>query len=92
VVTIGTFFDKITDKWNTVKQLIEEKPYHVKQKKNGALGYEVIEFGASEFPSQISTFFAYKVEMPDNVDRHPLRLVDEEGNVIKGSIRNLRTI
>lgn len=71
---------------------ITEKPYYVKQRPGYALGYDVVEFNTQEFPDATPTFQAYKIIMPKDSGRYYLRLVDQKGRVIAGSIRKLQTI
>lgn len=73
---------------------VEEKPYYIKQRPGYALGYDVVEFNEKEYPGTQPTFTAYKVDIPalskGAAARFTLRLVDKDGKVVKGSVRNLR--
>lgn len=76
---------------NRVVSKIEEKPYYVKQGLGYTLGYDILEFTEEEFPGRTPSFTAFKIEMPKDVGGYQLRLVGRNGEVIRGSLRNLRT-
>lgn len=76
---------------NKVIRVVEEKPYYVKQKPGYSLGYDIVEFDQNEMEGRSPSFTAYKVELPKQ-GSHVLRFVDEDGVVIPGSTRNVRTV
>lgn len=77
-----------------VVQEITKKPYYVQQTPGYALGYYVVEFDpeAEGMQGRAPTFEAYKLDLSENQGTWQLRFVDEEGNVVPGSVRELRWI
>lgn len=77
-----------------VVQEVEMKPYYVRQRPGYALGYDIVEFDPKADPAlqgRSPSFEAYRVELEG--DRtYQLRFVDERGNVLAGSVREVRPI
>jgi hypothetical protein len=71
---------------------VREKKYIVRQQPGYTLGYKIVEFDSQKFPNESPTFSAYKIEMPGDFSRHCLRLVNQNGKVIDGSVRNLSIV
>jgi len=74
------------------KRRIAEKPYYVKQNPGYVLGYKVVEFSKEKFPDSEPTFTAYRVALPADYVHYTTQLVDGNGKIIAGSLRELRTI
>jgi len=77
-----------------VVQEIKAKPYWVRQTEGHALGYNIIEFNEDDpvmFGRQ-PTFTAFRVELEAYRGGYTIQLVDERGNVIPGSVREIRSI
>lgn len=75
-----------------VVQEIERKPYYVKQTPGYALGYDIVEFDPEkeEFQGRRPSFEAIKLELTPG--SYQIRVVDENGKVLKGSVREIRSI
>lgn len=77
-----------------VVQTIERKPYYVEQTAGYALGYKIVEFvppAEGEYSERQPTFEAYKVDL-EAKGKYVLRFVDQDGNVIPGSERVIRSV
>ena len=73
---------------------IELKPYYVRQTPGYALGYNIVEFDPENDPllqGRSPTFEAYRVELEGDKS-YELRFVDDAGNVLLGSAREVRPI
>lgn len=68
---------------------VREKQYIVRQQPGYNLGYKIVEFDSQKFSNESPTFSAYKIEMPGDFRRHCVRLVNQNGKVINGSVRNI---
>lgn len=78
-----------------VVQTVSPKPYYVQQAPGYALGYQIVDFDPSkpEFEGRQPSFEAYKVQLnPDPGARYSLRLVDEQGQVVAGSEREVLAV
>ncbi|MGI6165367.1 MAG: hypothetical protein ACOYEN_05190 [Limnochordia bacterium] len=77
-----------------VVQEISKKPYYVEQTSGYALGYNVVEFDpeAEGMTGRTATFEGYKLDLTDNQGTWQLRFVDANGDVVPGSVRELRWI
>lgn len=69
-----------------------EKPYHVEQTSGSSLGYSIIEFSPETCPEPSPDFTAFKIEMPQTPGRYCLRIVNESGQVLDDSTRELRIV
>jgi hypothetical protein len=65
-------------------------PYSVIQLAGSALGYEVIPLEESE--RQEVTFEGYRLEFAGQEDAYSVHMVDEQGQIVTGSERTLRTL
>ncbi len=70
---------------------IDQKMWYVEQTADAALGYNIIEFDPKVQGERPPSFEGFKVELDDS-GRYSFRLVDENGEVIKGSERLIRNI
>ncbi|NMB12812.1 MAG: hypothetical protein GX977_11050 [Firmicutes bacterium] len=68
------------------------KPYYVKQTPGYALGYDIVEFDAEsdEFAGRRPSFEAVKLELGPG--SYQIRVVDASGQVLKGSVRDIRSV
>jgi uncharacterized protein YegP (UPF0339 family) len=71
---------------------IEEKPYHVQQIPGAELGYTIIEYEPAAFGNRGPSLVGYKTEFEPGKGGYQIRLVDEAGMVVDGSIRELRAV
>ena len=76
-------------KHNKVIAKIEQKPYFVKQRPGHNLGYDIVDFDIQSYPDEKPTFYAYKFTIPDSFGEYQLRLVNQEGIILKTSIRKV---
>lgn len=77
-----------------VVQEITRKPYWVRQTEGHALGYNILEYDEDDpimFSSQ-PTFEGYRVELEAVSGGYTMQMVDSQGNVIPGSVREIRSI
>lgn len=73
-----------------VVERVHERPYYVEQRPGYALGYDIVESDPGKPPSADPSFRAYRIKIPEAGRRCTIRLVDESGRVVPGSVRNLR--
>lgn len=75
-----------------VVQTIEQLPYYVQQTPGYALGYEIVPFDPTkpEMQHRRPTFTAFKVELAPG--SYTLQVVDANGKVVPGSVRQIRTV
>jgi hypothetical protein len=71
---------------------IEEKPYLVEQIPGAERGYIIVNYDAGKHPESGPTFQAHKVEFDPEKGDHQIRLVDASGEVVAGSVRELRAV
>ena len=67
-------------------------PYYVQQTPGYALGYEIVEFDPDkvEMAGRRPSFAAFKLVLEPG--SYVIRAIDEAGNVVPGSVREIRTI
>ncbi|HHW09707.1 MAG TPA: hypothetical protein GXX29_07025 [Firmicutes bacterium] len=77
-----------------VIEVIERKPFYVEQTAGYGLGYRIVDFDPEkpEFQGREPSFVAYKVVVEPKAGEYMIRLVDENGEVIPGSERELRAV
>jgi len=94
-------FDAITKaklqvlKDGQVIQEINYEPFYVKQTPGYALGYEIVKFDPENDPTlqgRAPTFEGYRVVLAGDGSSYELRFVDENGNVLEGSTRSVRSV
>ena len=75
-----------------VIQEVTTKPYYVKQTPGYALGYDIVEFdpNAEENYGRQPSFEAVKLELEPG--SYQIRVVDSSGQVVKGSVRDIRSV
>ena len=75
-----------------VIQEVSPKPYYVSQTPGYALGYNIVEFDpdAPELHGRQPSFEAIKLELEPG--SYQIRVVDGSGQVLKGSLREIRSI
>ena len=71
---------------------VPTKPYYVKQTPGYALGYDIVEFDAEsdEFLGRKPSCEAVKLELGPG--SYQIRVVDATGQVLKGSVRDIRSV
>lgn len=71
---------------------VAPKPYYVRQTQGYALGYDIVEFDAEsdEFAGRSPSFEAVKLDLGPG--SYQIRVVDASGQVLKGSVRDIRSI
>lgn len=80
-------------KGGQVVQEVKQEGFYVQQTPGYALGYNIVKFDpeAPGMEGRSPSFEAYRVELEAS-GRYKLRLVDENGNVIPGSERDIRPV
>jgi hypothetical protein len=75
-----------------VIQEVSTKPYYVSQTPGYALGYDIVEFDpdAPEHSGRQPSFEAVKLELEPG--SYQIRVVDAAGQVLKGSVREIRSV
>lgn len=75
-----------------VIQEVAPKPYYVSQTPGYALGYNIVEFDpeAPELHGRQPSFEAIKLELEPG--SYQIRVIDGSGQVLKGSVREIRSI
>ncbi len=75
-----------------VVQSVSPAPYYVQQTPGYALGYEIVAYDATNpaMASRNPSFTAFKVVLEPG--SYVLRVVDDSGKVVPGSIREIRTV
>lgn len=77
-----------------VVQEIRRKPYWVRQTSGHALGYNIVEFDEDD-PAMYGrepSFYGYRIELEAQRGGYTMQMVDEDGNVVPGSVREIRSI
>lgn len=77
-----------------VVQEISYKPYYVQQTSGYGLGYIIHEYNRDDplMFQRSPSFFGYRIELESTSGSYTLQLVDSEGNVLPGSVREIRSI
>lgn len=75
-----------------VLETVAQAPYYVQQTPGYALGYEIVPFDPEkpEMQGRRPTFAAFKLQLTPG--SYTLQVVDSDGNVIPGSVRQIRTV
>jgi hypothetical protein len=71
---------------------IQEKPYHVQQVPGPELGYTIVDYTEENFRDRGPSLVGYKVEFEPDRGGTQIQLVDPSGEVIPGSVRELRSV
>lgn len=77
-----------------VVQEVPLRPYYVQQTPGYALGYIIHEFDRDNpiMFNRSPNFYGYRIDLEVPSGSYTLRLVDAEGNVLPGSLREIRSI
>lgn len=76
-----------------VEQVIQKEPFYVQQTPGYALGYNIVKFDPEdeEMQGRQPNLWGYQLTV-EGVHSYQMRAVDEDGNVMPGSLRELRSI
>lgn len=76
----------VTDESKTIPY----EEFFVRQLPGGKLGYEIVDFDPDTMTE--SSFGGYRIGLEDNADQFSLFMMDEEGEQIPGSARQIRAV